>query len=289
VNHCLSALPNISRQTICNSLGCNRTHSYYQSRKQESDRAWLTRITTVLKNHPDYGIYRLHLYFQLQSITISQAKLRRICRSSGILATPKRSRPPGRDSKLPHSKIPNLIAGLIQDKLILAPDHVWSGDFSYFKIQGIWHYLATVIDTYTKEILGVSLSPKHDTNLITRAITMALKKNRKPNIFHSDQGSEYTSVPYRQLLENNHIKQSNSQKSSPWQNGYQESFYGKFKQELRLYRLNSCNSYLEAYSLILRQIEYYNNYRIHTTIKNIPHLFYQQYLRENNVSEEVVG
>ena len=220
---------------------------------------------------------------------ISESKIRRICRKNGILAKPKKIKPPTRDKKLPDSQIPNLIAGMIQNSLILKPNQVWSGDFSYFKIQGLWHYLATVIDTYTKEILGFSLSIKHDTDLITRALNMAMRKNRKPNIFHSDQGSEYTSMHYRNILANNHIEQSNSQKSSPWQNGYQESFYGKFKQELRLYRLDNCDSYLEAYSLILKQIDYYNNHRIHTSIKNIPHLFYHQYLRENNVSEKWVG
>lgn len=124
---------------------------------------------------------------------------------------------------------------------------------------------------------------------------MALAKGRKPSIFHSDQGSEYRSIEYQNLLIQNQIKASNSKKSSPWENGIQESFYGKFKHELKLYRVSYCQSYMEAYNLIVNQIDYYNNRRIHTTIENIPANFYANYiakltkLEEKKVSEKVGG
>jgi len=167
--------------------------------------------------------------------------------------------------------------GLIKKSLITRPDQVWSGDFSYFKVNGIWYYLATVMDNYTKEILGFSLSQHHNTDLIIRALHMALNQNRQPEIFHSDQGSEYRSIMYQEVLKENCIQQSNSNKSSPWENGCQESFYGKFKYELKLYRLNYCNSYMDIYNLMITRINYYNNQRIHTTIKNIPSVFYKNY------------
>lgn len=234
-----------------------------------------------MKQHPDYGVYRLYLAFKLHGIKISQSKIRRICRINGIVAKARKSKPPARDRNLPVSNTPNLIKDLLVDR----PDYVWSGDFSYFKVKGIWHYLATCIDNYTKEIVGFSLSQHHDTTLITRALHMALSHNRKPNIFHSDQGSEYTSLEFQNLLSKNNIRVSNSAKSSPWENGCQESFYGKFKDELKLYRLDYCNSYMEIYNLLAGQIHYYNNNRIHTTIKNIPVAFYRtfKHLQLNNL------
>jgi putative transposase len=252
----------------------------------------------------------------LEGVTISQAKIRRICRNNGIVAKTKKNQPPSRDKNLPDSKIPNLVKELIKNDQISKPNKVWSGDFSYFKVQGLWYYMATVIDNYTREIVGFSLSTNHNTDLIIRALNMAVGQDRNhhnnlkdnnrnnqkriPQIFHSDQGSEYTSLVYQKLLNNLGITQSNTNKSSPWENGYQESFYGKFKQELKLYKLSYCQSYMDVYNLIASQINYYNNQRIHTSIKNIPARFYQQYLasketskliqrEENNVLEKVGG
>ena len=294
-------LPNISRKTICTALDSNRTNSYYQPKKQAGDQVWLQRITQVLAENPDYGIYRLYLYFKLEGITISQAKIRRICRNNGIQAKINTSQPPKRDKQLPDSKIPNLVKPLLEGEVIEiegvkrnlpalgvnTPNQVWSGDFSYFKVQGLWYYLATVIDNYTREIVGFSISTSHNTELIIRALNMAIWQNRTPKIFHSDQGSEYTSLQYQKLLTNLNIIQSNANKASPWENGYQESFYGKFKQELRIYRLAYCQNYMEIYNLIATQIDYYNNYRIHTSIRNIPSRFYSQYqeLKLNELNE----
>jgi len=103
--------------------------------------------------------------------------------------------------------------------------------------------------------LGFTLSQTHNTGLIKRALEMALAKGRRPSIFHSDQGSEYRSIEYQNLLIQNQIKASNSKKSSPWENGIQESFYGKFKHELKLYRVSYCQSYMEAYNLIVNHID----------------------------------
>lgn len=261
---------------ICESLDCNRSTTYHHCTQKSKDEPWLDQIVSILQTHPHYGIKRLYLSFKLQGITISQSKIRRICRSSGIVSKRRRSKPPDRDRNIPESKIPNLVKSLIQEDLIQKPDQVWSGDFSYLKIWGLWYYLATVIDVYTKEIVGFSISNNHNTELITKALKIAVNKNRKPNIFHSDQGSEYTSIIYQDILQNLNIQQSNSKKASPWENGYQESFYGKFKQELQIHRLQACNSYIEIYSMIAEQINYYNNQRIHTTIENTPSGFYKQ-------------
>lgn len=228
----------------------------------------------VLIKNPDYGIYRLKLHFKLNGDNISQTRIRRICRENGITAKTKKKKPPTRDRNQPYTGIPNLIDGIIPTY----PDQIWCGDFSYFRVNGIWMYLATVIDSYTKEILGFSLSTQHTANLVWNSLNMAIKKQRKPEIFHSDQGSEYSSTEFRNLLNQNTIIQSNSEKASPWQNGFQESFYGKFKDEMGLYQIQSCSSYMEAYNLIAQRIEYYNTKRIHTSIKNIPLKFYQEYI-----------
>lgn len=150
-------------------------------------------------------------------------------------------------------------------------------------------YLATIIDSYTKEILVFSLSTNHSSNLVSNSLVMAVTRGRKPILFHSDQGSEYASMEFRTLLNRNGIIQSNSEKSSPWQNGFQESFYGKFKQEMGVHRIQSCSGYMEAYNLIAQRIEYYNTRRIHTSIKNIPQRFYQECIARQEKEEKTVS
>jgi putative transposase len=186
----------------------------------------------------------------------------------------KKKHPPKRDRSTPYTGILNLI----KDIEILKPDHIWCGDFSYFRVNGVWMYLATVIDVYTKEILGYSLSTNHNSSLVCNSLKMSLNTKRKPAIFHSDQGTEYSSEEFRKLLNQYEINQSNSEKSSPWQNSYQESFYGKFKDEMGLDKIQACSNYMEVYNLITKRINYYNTKRIHTTIKNIPRSFYNNWL-----------
>ena len=102
----------------------------------------------------------------------------------------------------------------------------------------------------------------------------ALSKRKKPKILHSDQGSEYKSEDFTNILKSNKIKQSMNKKGSPWQNGMQESFYGKFKLELGHPK---CYETLgELVEAIAHQIYYYNNKRIHTAIKCPPAVFYQK-------------
>jgi putative transposase len=102
-------------------------------------------------------------------------------------------------------------------------------------------------------------------------MSKATAKHKAPHIQHSDQGSEYQSYQYQDYLKQHNIQISMSKKSSPWENGFQESFYGKFKPELG--NLNMYNSEIEAIEAVILQLHYYNNKRIHTTIRDIPALF----------------
>ena len=98
-----------------------------------------------------------------------------------------------------------------------------------------------------------------------------------PSLIHSDQGSEYKSKKYQNFLKSNQIKCSMSSKASPWQNGYQESFYGSFKEELgNTKEFENLGELVEA---IHQTINYYNKERIHTALKTSPTKFYQNHLK----------
>jgi len=99
---------------------------------------------------------------------------------------------------------------------------------------------------------------------------------KRPQIVHSDQGVEYCSKDYQKLMSLLGVKISMSKKSSPWENGYQESFFNNFKTDLGLEfdRFNGIGELVEA---IHQQINYYNQERIQTTLKMPPEKFKQQY------------
>jgi len=125
------------------------------------------------------------------------------------------------------------------------------------------------MDIFSREIIGWYLSTNHQKDLVIEAFLDAVDKRKTmPLYFHSDQGSEYESEEYLKLIKENGIIVSMSHKSSPWENGYQESFYSGFK--LDLGPTNHYRELGELVEIIAKQLHYYNNLRIHTKLKTSP-------------------
>jgi len=140
--------------------------------------------------------------------------------------------------------------------------------YSYIKYKNRFLYLATIMDLWDREIIGVNISRFHNKELVLGAFDNAISKFDKPNILHSDQGTEYDSEQYLGLVEKLGIKISMSAKGSPWQNGYQESFYSNFKLELgQINRFEVAGELIEE---IYKQVAYYNNKRMHSKLKMSP-------------------
>jgi transposase InsO family protein len=168
----------------------------------------------------------------------------------------------------PDTRIPNILNVLCP----VRQNVVWAGDFTYFwHVDRFW-YLATVIDVHTREILGWHVANHHTTALVMEAFKDAVRRTgTAPAWFHSDQGSKYVSGAYESLLAMYGTKASQSRKSSPWQNGFQESFYSQFKLELGdVRRFAHVGELIEA---VHGQIAYYNTRRIHSAIKMPPVMY----------------
>lgn len=113
-------------------------------------------------------------------------------------------------------------------------NRVWAGDITYVQTRQGWLYLAMVIDLGSRRIVGWSMGTKIDTNLVLTAMRAAIT-SRKPMtgiIFHSDRGSQYASIAFRNLLKSYGIVQSMSRKGNCWDNAPSESFFGSMKSEL---------------------------------------------------------
>lgn len=162
----------------------------------------------------------------------------------------------------------------------------WVQDFTYLYFMGMWVYVATVLDLKTRRIVGWSMGLRHTSALVHEAVLDALSKYPPPAILHSDQGSEYLSYLLQDLCAKMEIQLSCSDKASPWQNGFQERFYGTFKDELG--PLNRFNNLAELHEGIALTLYYYNHKRIHTALKMSPAAYAATLETETRGSDRVL-
>lgn len=151
---------------------------------------------------------------------------------------------------------------------------------------GRFIYLATIMDMYTREIIGLAISRFHNQNLVMEAFMDAEKKTgTHPTYLHSDQGSEYTSDDYKTYVASKEVTISFAGKASPWQNGFQESFYGKFKVDLgHMEQFKTLGELIEG---IYQTIYYYNNKRSHTALNMSPVQFRLNYYIKKEALERL--
>lgn len=289
-------------------LGIVRGNFYTKHTMDIRDKKLIKEIEGVVKTTKNYGIQRISIHLDK-----SENQVRRVVNKYSIqLDTRKKRKIPFKpeDINYPPVKVPNYIRNITP----LTWGVVWSSDFTYIpytckgsvsvgngngsgsnsvdkrtglgdrsrgtsgtKSRGTtkFIYLATVIDVYSRQVVGYAVSLNHDTNLIKQALITALMGIEKPEhiplFLHSDQGSEYRSKEYSNLVEQNGIQISYSHKGSPWQNGHQESFYRGFKEDMG--NTKDISDKGQICAMIIDQINYYNNNRIHTRLKTAPNRF----------------
>jgi transposase InsO family protein len=219
------------------------------------------RIEETLREHPAYGHKRLALHLKL-----NKKRILRVMHLFGL--KPYRRR--GKKWRKPKEKsdiYPNLLLAYHPEH----EHHIWVADFTHIRFQGKWVYLATVMDLFTRAIVGFSILTNHSRMLVVQALLSAIQYSPRPMIFHSDNGSEYDSEDFTTILVSLGTLISRSAPGCPWENGYQESFYGKFKVDLG--DPDRCSSLGELVYEIYRTIWEYNNTRIHTALLMPPAAF----------------
>ena len=258
--------PSKSKKDLARELGVSRQSLYYKPKLPEKDLKLKAEIEKVMVKHKAYGHKRIAI-----ELEINKKRVLRVMKLFGLKHQRRRKKPDKpQDIGQESMAIPNLIQGII----ISAPNQVWVSDFTYLSYFGRFVYLATLEDVFTREIVGWEVSVRHNTDLVAQALLNALEHYPVPQIAHSDQGSENRSKIYLNLLKSFNIQPSMSEKASPWQNGYKESFYSGFKLELG--HPECCPTLGELIEAIAQQIHYYNNQRIHTALKCPPAVFAQR-------------
>lgn len=253
---------NMTKKAMAHELGISRASLYYQPKKPPSDEEDKNKILAVMAAHPAYGHRRVAM-----ALGMNHKKTQRLMNKYHLKPKLRRGfrlvKPD--DQGLPETRVENILKVLCP----VQPNVVWAGDFTYLWFVDRFWYVATVIDVYSREIVGWHIASHHTTSLIIDAFQDAVRRTGAASkYFHSDQGSEYVSGAYESLLEQYGAVSSHSRKSSPWQNGVQESFYSNFKLELGdPKRFSHIGQLIEA---IHQQIRYYNNERIHSALKMPP-------------------
>ena len=259
----------ISKLELAKSLGLSVSSLYYVPKRPAIDEEVKHQIESVQVEHPAYGHKRIAL-----ALKLNKKRILRVMKKFGLKPYRRKTKRLIKRNDL--NKPPTQYINLIEHLVIDHPSQVWVTDFTYIKFKSKFIYLATVIDRYTREVVGFNISRYHNRFLVMGAVLDALENSSPPEIVHSDQGSEYDSQDFTDLVENLEIKMSMSHKGSPWENSYQESFFGHLKDEA--VDLNRFETEGELLAELYQMIYYYNNQRIHSKLKMTPYQYHQNYL-----------
>lgn len=257
-----------TKTALAQTLGVSRSSLYYRRIRPERDWTLKQRIEETLHEHPSYGSRRIAL-----ALRLNRKKIQRVMRIFGIHPYRRRRKRKYRRGNPAFVPCENLLLAIQFPTL---PHQVWVSDFTEFRFRGRKLFLATVMDLATRQIVGWHTLLAHTAELVLGAFRDALRTaGAAPEILHSDQGSEYTSRRYTATVEEHRVRISMSRRGSPWENGYQESFYSGFKLDLGdPERFDSLGELIAAIALHLHR---YNHTRIHTKLKMPPAVYAERH------------
>ncbi|NOX14928.1 MAG: IS3 family transposase [Epsilonproteobacteria bacterium] len=169
-----------------------------------------------------------------------------------------------------------------QDFYATSPNEIYVGDITYIPTREGWLYLATVIDLYSRKIVGWSMDANITTTLVNDALFMALKtRNPKSGLmWHTDRGSQYAADSHRELLKSYGIIQSMSRRGNCYDNAVAESFFHSLKTELTHHIKFETRS--QANQAIFEYIEvFYNRQRLHSSNNYLSPVDFENQLLQN--------
>jgi len=257
-----SELETLSVVKQCELLNLNRSSLYYEPSISESKTAIKEEILSIFEEIPIYGAKKVHCQLLENGFNISLNTVSSYRKELGLKAILAVREPLClTQPNILHPKYSYKLRGLD----IVRANQVWSTDITYIKIAGGMVYLAAVIDWYSKAVLSWRISNTMDTALVMGVLDESLLKYGKPEIFNTDQGSQYTSYIHTQTLKDNGITISMDGKGRATDNIAIERFWRSAKVE-RIY-LNEYNTIKELKEDVSDYMEFYNYRRFHETLR----------------------
>ena len=196
--------------------------------QRERANATLSERIRVIHAHSrqTYGSLRVHAQLRAEGERVGKHRVARLMRQDDLRPRQQRRFRRTTQADKRHAAAPNVLA---QDFHATGPNEKWLVDMTYIATREGWLYLAGVLDTFSRRIVGWSMGERLDRTLACDALTMALAQRGKPRLHHSDQGSPYTSHAYLALLPD--VTVSMSGVGRCFDNAMKESFWGKLKTE----------------------------------------------------------
>lgn len=247
---------NISRQ--CELAGIPRSSYYYKHKPESPLNLELMRIIDEqYMKTPFYGIPRMTAYLRSKGYNVNHKRVERLMGLMGIHAIYPKKRLSISD------KLHRIYPYLLRDLIITHPDHVWCSDITYIRMKKGFVYLTVVMDWYSRYVLSWRLSITLNQGFCIEALNKALLMG-KPEIFNSDQGSQYTSTDFTSILLSHGILISMDGRGRVFDNIFIERLWRSLKYE-EVY-LKDYIDVWDAEENIGNYLTFYNNERHHSAL-----------------------
>lgn len=242
----------------CQILNIGRTAYYYRSKISEVNLTLMRQIDELFTEDPSRGTRRICASLRRLGVNIGREKVRRLMDRMGLSAIYCKVNlskfSPG------HKKYPYLLRGV----KITRVNQVWSTDITYIRLRNGFVYLTAVIDWYSRYVLAWRLSTTLDTGFCREALEEAIEKYGKPEIFNTDQGSQFTSEEFTGVLQKHGITISMDGRGRALDNVFVERLWRTVKYEHIF--LNDYNSVPECQKGLNAFFDRYNNRREHQSL-----------------------
>lgn len=247
----------LSISSQCMLLSINRS-SYYYSPMLETD--YNLKLMKIIDQeylkYPFFGSRQMKRHLERIGYKISRHKIRRLMNKMGLMAIYQKPRTSLKNSE--HKIYPYLLRNLS----ITESNQVWCSDITYIPVRKGFLYLVAIKDWYSRKVLSWRLSNSMDCSFCIEALEEAIYNYGTPEIFNSDQGSQYTSIEFTEVLKNYNIKISMDGKGRWIDNVFIERLWKSLKYEC-VY-LQEFVSYIDAKKSIGDWLNFYNNVRPHS-------------------------
>ena len=247
----------VARQ--CELLGLSRSSYYYKpiSRVDDKSVRLMNKLDALYTEHPYYGVRRMTAWLRRDEEEVNVKRVRRLLRLMGLEAIfPKQNlSKPNRE----HVIYPYLLRGVS----IVRNNQVWSTDITYIRLQKGFVYLMAVIDWFSRYVLDWQLSVSLEADFCIETLERVLQ-NGKPDIFNTDQGSQFTTPRFVKPLLNNGVRVSMDGRGRALDNVFVERLWRSIKQE-KVY-LEDFKTVGDAKKGISEYFDFYNHRRLHQAL-----------------------
>ena len=263
------AHPKVSVRRLCELHGVSRSWFYEQQSREavEADQALSQDIEAIVMAFNGYGYRRVTRELARRGHPANHKRVLRVMRERRLLCRPKRRYRATTDSNHDEKRFPNLLREVVP----VRPNQVWQADLTYVRVQRGFVYLACVLDSFTREIVGWSMSRFLDADLPLVALNNALQARcPAPGLLHhSDQGVQYASRIYVNHLRSAGIIPSMSRTGNPYDNARMESFYKTLKaEEVHLQEYVDLDDAQRHIGFFIEDV--YNRRRLHSSLGYLP-------------------